>query len=101
MTVLLGQAITFAIGNEDSDGLPSNAASIAGTLWRNGASTGTTVTVSNVATGVYSVAFTVPSGWTVSDVLQVRIVADGIGRFIWGDSIASSSSSGGTFLDAI
>jgi len=87
MPVALSQSVTFAIGNESSDGAPANASSIAGTLYRNGASTAETVTITNLATGIYSVAFTVPSGWVVADLLQVRVVADGIGRFVWGDSI--------------
>lgn len=45
------------------------------------------MTITNLATGIYSVAFTVPAGWAVADLLQVRVVADGIGRFVWGDSI--------------
>lgn len=93
MTVSLGQSVVFAIGNEDSDGAPSNAASIAGTLYRNGASTAETVTLTNLATGIYSVAFTVPAGWAVADVLQVRVVADTIGRFVWGDSIDATVNS--------
>ena len=100
MTVALSQSVTFAIGNEDADGAPVNASSIVGTLYRNGAATAEDVDVDNVATGVYSVAFTVPADWSIADVLQVRIVADGIGRFVWGDAIDATVNSRSTYAGA-
>jgi hypothetical protein len=90
MSVALGQLVTFAVGHENSEGLPSNASSFVGTLYRNGASTGEAVTETNLATGLYSIAFTVPPGWTAGDLLQMRVVADGIGRFVWGAAVATA-----------
>lgn len=99
MTVSLGEEIEIAFGNENGDQEPANAVSIVGTLWRNAASTATAVTITNVETGVYKFAFTVPSGYADGDHLQVRIVSDGIARFVWGEKIKVSGD--GTFLDAI
>jgi len=49
-------------------------------LLRNGASTAETVTVTNVATGLYKAVVTVPSDWVASDEVQLRLTAtvDGI-----------------------
>lgn len=46
-----------------------------GTLVRNGTDTAETVTVTNKATGIYKAAVTIPGGWEVGDVIQVRIAA--------------------------
>lgn len=53
----------------DADSLPT------GTLVRNGANTAEAVSVSNITTGVYSAAVTIPAGYAAGDEVQIRIAA--------------------------
>lgn len=60
-------ATTGAAANADS--LPT------GVLVKNGDDTAETVTVSNIATGVYKASVTIPSGYVAGDEVQLRIAA--------------------------
>lgn len=53
----------------DADSLPI------ATLVRNGDNTGESITVTNISTGVYKLAFTIPVAWTLKDTVEVRVVA--------------------------
>lgn len=74
ITIELGQTITdrFLTQNGqkaqvDADALPTAL------LYRNGADSGETVTITNEATGEYSWSVTIPVGWSAGDVIQLRI----------------------------
>lgn len=76
-------ATTGAAANADS--LPT------GVLVKNGDDTAETVTVSNIATGVYKASVTIPSGYVAGDEVQLRIAATVAGvagkAVVWGAEV--------------
>lgn len=91
MTVQSGQSITilfttrvFATGvGTNADSLPT------GTLYKNGAANGATVTITNISTGLYKAAVTLPT-LAVADEVEIAIAATVSSisdtAIIWGDT---------------
>ena len=85
-------AVTFQTRDPVTQALTNATGTPTGTLYRNGAADGAvTVTVTNVTTGVYKAAFTVPSGYAVGDVVEVYITATVSGvadtAKVWGGTV--------------
>jgi hypothetical protein len=77
MTVRASQSVTrlFTLRRFDT-GAASNADSLpTGTLYVNGASNAASVTVTNVTTGLYTAAVTMPSNLAIGDAVELRINA--------------------------
>jgi hypothetical protein len=76
MVIRPSQSVTALFETRNADGEEQDADSTpTGTLYVNGASNGATVTVANVATGLYKFAVTIPSDLAAGDVAQVRVTA--------------------------
>lgn len=110
------QSVTVFFGTSDpSDGSATNADSTpTGTLYENGSDTGQTVTVSNVATGLYTAAFTIPSGAADEDVYDLVIVATvggvtgrdsvwrgGVESLVWASGTRTLTSSAAAVTSAV
>lgn len=76
MSVKSGQAVTvvFTTQNPATGAAADATGTPAGTLYVNGAADGAAVTVTNITTGVYKAAVTLPS-LTAGDVVSLRIAA--------------------------
>jgi len=76
MSVKSGQAITVLFSTADaSTGAATNGDALpTGTLYVNGTANGAAVTVTNITTGLYKVAVTLPS-LTAGDVVSLRVAA--------------------------
>lgn len=76
MSVKSGQAITvlFATANATTGAAADATGTPAGTLYVNGTANGATVTVTNITTGVYKAALTLPA-LSAGDVVSLRIAA--------------------------
>ena len=76
MTVKSGQAVTvlFATSHPTTGAATNGDALPTGTLYVNGTSNAAVVTVTNITTGVYKAALTLPS-LTAGDVVSLRIAA--------------------------
>ncbi len=90
MSVRSGQSVTTVFPISSSTGALVNADSLpAGTLYLNGAANGASVTVTNLATGVYKAAVTLPT-LAVGDVVSIFIAATistvAAGNKVWEDS---------------
>lgn len=76
----------------------ASASSITGTLVRNGDDTAETVTITNLATGRYKIAFTIPSGWSRGDEVEVRLAATvgGVSEeaVTWSDTLITGTAAG-------
>ncbi|MCE9546919.1 MAG: hypothetical protein K8T25_15700 [Planctomycetia bacterium] len=77
MSVKPSQSVTVQFTTRHPySGAATNADSTpSGTLIKNGTDQGDTVTVTNVSTGVYKAAVTIPSGAAAGDLLALRIAA--------------------------
>jgi hypothetical protein len=76
MSVKSGQAITvlFSTANASTGAAADASSTPTGTLYVNGTANGATVTVTNITTGLYKAALTLPS-LTAGDVVSLRVTA--------------------------
>jgi len=76
MSVKSGQAVTvlFATANATTGAAADASSTPTGTLYVNGTANGATVTVTNITTGVYKAAVTLPA-LSAGDVVSLRIAA--------------------------
>lgn len=76
MSVKSGQAVTvlFSTANASTGAAADATGTPAGTLYVNGTANGASVTVTNITTGLYKAAVTLPS-LTAGDVVSIRIAA--------------------------
>lgn len=73
MSVLTGTNVRFEqVTNDPATGLRANPTSIVGTLVVNGDDTGTTVTITNKATGLYKISCVMPT-LAIGDIIQIRL----------------------------
>lgn len=76
MPVQPGQSVGFQFITQSLTGEAQNADSLpAGFLVRNGDDSAEAVTITNIATGVYKAAYTIPTTWDYQDTVAVRIEA--------------------------
>ena len=76
MSVKTGQAVTvlFATSNASTGAAEDASSTPTGTLYVNGTANGASVTVTNITTGLYKAAVTLPS-LSAGDVVSLRIAA--------------------------
>ena len=77
MTVRASQSITrvFTLRRTDTQAAANADSLPTGTLYVNGTADAATVTVTNITTGVYKAAVTMPSGLVIGDAVDLRINA--------------------------
>lgn len=98
MAYLPGETVTIQRTTQTVGGVLTDAdATPTGVLVRNGADTGETVTVQKVSTGTYSLAWTIPAGWSTGDTVEVRMAATVGG--VSGAAVVWSERLGGVQLD--
>jgi hypothetical protein len=77
MTVRASQSVTrvFTLRRTDTQAAANADSLPTGTLYVNGTADAATVTITNITTGVYKAAVTMPSGLVIGDVVDLRISA--------------------------